>query len=99
MIGLFVLFFDWKMDPPTLQELVCHYTLKCSNDDLGFYYFSKWASKEVQAVTKIKESFGNWKDAYFFMPEANVRGYFAKPSKLLTVSYLRILRMTCRFLV
>ena len=59
MIRFLVLFIVQKIDPPTPHEFAWFYTLKSSKDDLGFYYFSKWASKEVQAVTKIKESLGN----------------------------------------
>ena len=72
MIGLFVLFTEQKMDPPTLEEFSWFYTLESSKGDLGFYYFAKRATKEVQAITKIKESLGNWKDMYFFTPEAGV---------------------------
>ena len=99
MIGLFVFFVEWKMDPPTPAEFSWFYTLKSSKDDIGFYYFSKRASKEVQAVTKIKESIDNWKDAYFFTPKANIRGRSAKPSQLLVVFLLRIFYATCRLLV
>ena len=53
------------MDPPTPEEFSCFYTLKSNKGDLGFYYFAKPAAKGVLVVTKIKESFGNWKDAFF----------------------------------
>ena len=99
MIGLFVLFVERKMNPPTPAEFSWFYTLKSSKGNLGFYYVAKRVSKEIQAITKIKESLGNWKYSYFFTPEARVRGHFAEPSKLLVVSYLRILRATCRPLV
>ena len=95
MIELFV---EQKMDPPTPEAFSWFYTFKSSKGDIGFYYFSKRATKEVQTVNKIKESLGNWKDAYFFTPEASVRGHFAEPSKLLLVSFLRILYVTCRLL-
>ena len=56
-------------------------------------------SKEIQVVTKIKERLGNWKDAYFYMPKASVRGHFAKPSKFLVVFFPRILYVTYRLFV
>ena len=43
------------MASPTSEEFSWFYTL----GDQGFYYFAKWATKGVQSVTKIKESFGN----------------------------------------
>ena len=39
MIGLFVLFVEQKMDPPTLEEFSWFYTLKSCQGDFGFYYF------------------------------------------------------------
>ena len=55
-IGFFVHFAEQKMDPPSLEEFSWFYTLKSSKGNLGFYYFAKRATKDVQAVTKIKES-------------------------------------------
>ena len=89
MIGLFTLFVKQKMDPPTPEEFSWFYTLKSCQGDLGFYYFSKRAFKDIRAIIKIKECFGTWKYAYFYMPKACVRGSFAEPSKLLVVSFLR----------
>ena len=60
------------MAPPTPEEILWFYTLKANKNDLGFYYFAKWATKRVQAITMIKESLGNWKDAFFFTPEVGV---------------------------
>ena len=48
-----------------------------------FFYFGKRVAKGVQTVTKIKESLGNWKDAFFFTLEVGVRGPFGSPSKFL----------------
>ena len=59
MIGLFILFIERKMDPSSPEEFSWFYTLKSSKGDLGFYYFAKRATRDVQAVTKIKESLGN----------------------------------------
>ena len=41
MIGLFFLFVEQKMDPPTPEEFSWFYALKSCQSDLGFYYFSK----------------------------------------------------------
>ena len=59
------MFTEQKMDPSTPEEFSCFYTLKSNKGDLGFYYFAKPAAKGVLVVTKIKESLGNWKDAFF----------------------------------
>ena len=47
MIGLFILFVEQKMAPSTPEEFSWFYTLKSSKGDLGFFYFAKWATKEV----------------------------------------------------
>ena len=70
------------MAPLTLEEFSWFYNLKSNKGDLGFFYFAKWAVKGVQVVTKIKESLGNWKDAFFFTPKVGVRGRFGFPGKL-----------------
>ena len=93
MIGLFVLLVERKMDHHSLEEFSWFYTLKSSKGDLGFYYFAKQATKDVQVIT---ECLDNLKDAYFFMPEASVRGHFSEPSKLLIVFFLKNLYATCR---
>ena len=49
----------------TLGEFSWFYSLKANKGDQGFYYFEKTAAKGLRAVTKIRESLGNWKD-YFF---------------------------------
>ena len=89
MIGLFVLFVEWKMDPPNPEEFSWFYTLKSCQGDLEFYYFSKRALKGIQAIIKIRDSLCTWKDAYFYTLEASVRGSFAEPSKFLIVTFLR----------
>ena len=96
MIGLFALFIEQKMDLPTPAKFFWFYILKSCKSDLGFYYFSKRASKEIQAIIKIKESLGTWKDAYYFTPEASVRGRFAEPSKFLIVFVFRTLWTICK---
>ena len=72
MIGLFILFVERKMAPPTTEEFSWFYTLKANKGDLGFFYIAKRVPKGVQIVTKIKESLGNWKDAFFFTPKVGV---------------------------
>ena len=62
MIGLYMLFVERKMSPSTPEEFYWFYILKANKGDHGFYYFAKKAVKGLQAVTKIKESLGNWKD-------------------------------------
>ena len=47
MIGLFVLFVERKMDPPSPKEFSWFYTVKSSEGDLGFYYFAKRVAKDV----------------------------------------------------
>ena len=75
------------------------YILKSSKGDLGFYYFAKRVTKEVQAITKIKECLVNWRNTYFFTLEASIRGHFAEPSKLFLVFFLRIYSYAnCRLL-
>ena len=88
MIGLFALFVKRKMDCPTLEKYSWFYTLKFYQSNLGFYYFSKRASKDIWVVIKIRESLGTWKDAYLYKPEASVRGRFAKPCKFPAIFFL-----------
>ena len=83
MTGLYDLFMEQKMAPPTLEEFLRFYTLKAYKGNLGFYYFVKWTAKGLQAITKINKSLGNWKDSFFFTPEVGVRGHFGSPSKYL----------------
>ena len=71
------------MFPSTPKEFSWFYTLKANKGDMGFYYFAKWVVKGLQAITKIKESLGNWKDTFFFTLEVGVRGCFCSPSKCL----------------
>ena len=85
------------MDPPSSEEFSWFYTLKSNKGDLGFYYFAKQVTKDVQVVTKIKESLGNQKDAYLFTPEVRghfgIRGHFGEPSKYLMVSLVEYIYM------
>ena len=81
MIELYVFFMEQMMAPPTPKEFSWFYTLKANKGDQGFYYFVKWAAKGLQAISKIKESLGNYKDAFFFTPKVSVRRRFESPSK------------------
>ena len=90
MIGLFILFTEQKMEPPTPEEFSGFYTLKSCQGDFGFYYFSKLASKDIRAIVKIRDNLGTWKDAYFYTYEESVRGSFVEPSKSLIVIFLRV---------
>ena len=69
------------MGPPTAVEFTWFYSIKANKNDEGFYYFAKRPTKGLQAVTKIKESLGNWKDPYFYIPETQVKGTFSRARK------------------
>ena len=89
MIGIFVLFIEQKMKPPTSEEFLWFYTLKSCHGDFDFYYFSKLASNDIRDIIKIRDSLGTWKYTYFYTYEESVRGSFAKPSKFLVVIFPR----------
>ena len=65
MIGLFGLFLERGISPPTVAEFAWFYSVKGNKNDLGFYYFAKRPTKGLQTITKIRESLGSWKEAYF----------------------------------
>ena len=71
------------MAPLTPKEFLWFYNLKANKGDMGFYYFTKRVAKGLQAVTKVKESLGNWKDAFFLTLEVSIRGCFGSLSKYL----------------
>ena len=83
MIGLFGLFVKhgMGMGPPTAVKFNWFYSIKANKNDDGFYYFSKRPTKRLQVVTKIKKSFGNWKEPYFYTPKVQVRGTFGRARK------------------
>ena len=58
MIGLFGLFADYRMGPPTAMEFTWFYSIKGNKNDEGLYYFAERPLKGLQAITKIKESLG-----------------------------------------
>ena len=41
MIGLFGLFVEHRMGPPTVTEFAWFYSIKGNKNDEGFYYFTK----------------------------------------------------------
>ena len=81
MIGLFGLFADYRMGPPTAMEFTWFYSIKGNKNDEGLYYFAERPLKGLQAITKIKKSLGPWKESYFFTPEVQVRGTFSRACK------------------
>ena len=81
MIGLFDLFAKHGMGPPTATKFAWFYSVKGIKNDEGFYYFAKRSAKGLQAITKIKESLGPWKESYFYTPKVHVKGIFGKASK------------------
>ena len=81
MIGLFGLFAEQRLGSPTAKEFAWFYSLKSNKNDEGFYYFSKRPAKGLQAVVKIRDNMGAWKESYFYTPEVQVRGTFGRPRK------------------
>ena len=72
MIRLFGLFAEQGLGPPTTEEFAWFYSLKSNKNDEGFYYFSKRPAKGLQAVMKIKDNMGAWKESYFYTHEVQV---------------------------
>ena len=81
MIGLFGLFVEHGIGPPTAAEFAWVYSIKGNKNDEGFYYFAKRPTKGLQAITKIKESLGPWKESYFYTLEVQVKGTFGRARK------------------
>ena len=55
--------------------------VKGNKNDESFYYFTKRPSKGLQAITKIKESLGPWKESYFFTLEVQIKGTLDRAHK------------------
>ena len=72
MIGLFGLFTEHGMGPPTAEEFTWFYSVKSNRNDEGFYYFTKRPAKGLQAIVKIRDNLGTWKESYFYTPEVQV---------------------------
>ena len=81
MIGLFGLFTEHGIGPPTAEEFAWFYSIKSNKNDEGFYYFSKRLAKRLQAIMKIKDNLEPWKESYFFTSEVQVRGTFGRARK------------------
>ena len=60
------------MGPPTAEEFAWFYSVKSNKNDEGFYYFSKRPIKGLQAVVRIRDNLGTWKEPYFFTPKVQV---------------------------
>ena len=78
MIGLFGLFTEHGLGLPTIEKFAWFYSVKSNKNDEGFYYFTKRSTKGLQAIMKIKDNLGPWKESYFYTPEVQVRGTFGK---------------------
>ena len=81
MIGLFGLFMEHGIGPPTTEEFAWFYSVKSNKNEEGFYYFAKRSVKGLQAILKIKDNLGPRKESYFFTPEVQVRGTFGRARK------------------
>ena len=81
MIGIFGLFVERGMGLPMAVEFTWFYFVKANKNDEGFYYFAKRPKNGLQAITKIKESLGNWKELYFYTSEIQVKGIFGRARK------------------
>ena len=81
MIGLYGLFVEQGLGPPTVEEFTWFYSVKSNKGDDGFYYFSKRPAKGLHAVVQIRDNMGPWKESYFYAPEVQVRGTFNRVSK------------------
>ena len=69
------------MGPPTTEEFAWFYSVKSNKNDEGFYYFAKRSAKGLQAIVRIRDNLGSWKQSYFFTPEVQVRGTFGRVRK------------------
>ena len=81
MIGLFNLFVEQGLGPPTAEEFAWFYSVKSNKGDDEFYYFSKRLAKGLHVVVKIRDNMGPWKESYFYAPEVQVRSTFVRVSK------------------
>ena len=58
------------MGPPTTDEFAWFYSGKTNKNDEGFYYFTKRLAKGLQAIVKIRDILGTWKESYIYTLEA-----------------------------
>ena len=68
MIRLFGLFMEDRIGPSTAEEFTWFYSMKSNKNYEGFYYFTKRPTKGLQAIVKIKDNLGTWKESYFYTP-------------------------------
>ena len=61
MIGLFGLFVQKRLGPPSVEEFTWFYLVKSNKGDDGFYYFSKRPAKGLHTVVHIKDNMRPWK--------------------------------------
>ena len=60
------------MGLPTAEEFTWFYLVKSNKNDEGFYYFAKRLTKGLQAIVRIRDNLGSWKEPYFFTSEVQV---------------------------
>ena len=81
MIRLFGLFAEHRMGSCTVEEFAWFYSIRSNKNDEGFYYFAKRPVKRLQAIVKIKDNLGPWKESYFYIMDVQVRGTFSRARK------------------
>ena len=81
MIGFFGLFLEHRMSLPTAAEFAWFYSVKSNKNDKGFNYFANRPVKGLQAIVKIRDNLGPWKESYFYTPEVQVKGTFSRVRK------------------
>ena len=69
MIRLFGLFKEHEIGLPTAEKFAWFYSVKSNKNDEGFYYFTKRPAKGLQAIVKIRDNLGSWKESYFYTLE------------------------------
>ena len=69
------------MGPSTAEEFSWFYSVKSNKNDKDFYYFAKRSVKGLQAVMRIWDNLGSWKEPYFFTLEVQVQGTFDRVRK------------------
>ena len=58
MIGLYGLFVEQGLGPPTAKEFAWFYSVKSNKGDDRFYYFSKRLAKGLHAEVHIRDNMG-----------------------------------------
>ena len=78
MIRFFSLFAEQGIGPPTAEKFAWFYSVKSNKNDEVFYYFAKRPTKGLQAIVRIRDNLGSWKESYFFTPEVLIKGTFGR---------------------